>query len=768
MADGSLVFDTKLDSSGVSTGLSSIETGLGKIASVAKVAFLAIGTAMGTATVAGIHYNAQMEQYQTSFEVMLGSAQKASDLMAQLKELGANTPFETKDLADTAQLLLNYGITAGNLIPTLKMLGDISQGNADKMQRVSTAYGQMSSAGKVQLQDVKQMIEAGFNPLKEISDSTGESMGSLYDRISRGTISVDEITQSMVRSTSAGGKYFQSMEKQSETLNGRWSTLKDTVMQFIGSAITPLTDFIRDKALPTLIDFISKLNIDEIIKNFVAFYNKFKPLIVAVTALTAAVIAYKIALVAISVTQSAYVIALYAWDVIVGILTGKITLMTIAQAALNLVMSLNPVALIIVAIVALIAIFAVLWNKCESFRLFWQATWIIISSAIKAAWEFISGIFNAVVNFIKNNWQALLLMLVNPFAGAFKLIYDNCTWFRNMINNLISAVQNTFTGLVNYLWALPGRIWGAIVSAISNVANWASQIYNTATYWINYMIATVVLWLIALPGKIWSAIVGAISNIYNWAVQIHNTAVNWISSMVNSVINWVSSLPRRIWSSIVGAISNISNWASSIYNTAVNGIGNMVNSVVNRCSSLPGRIWGAIVGAIGSISNWVGSMYNTAVNGIGNMSNGIIDSVSRLPGRFVSIGSSIVDGLWSGLSNGWRWLTDKVSNLGKSLLDGVKGVLGIHSPSKEFAKIGGFCAEGLYDGFEKEDPVNQIKGALQASLGTIQANLLGSTGSSSNNYNNQTINFNQSMQSPDEISRTLRLQNRYGLAGATV
>ena len=108
------------------------------------------------------------------------------------------------------------GFSADEAMDKMMMLGDISQGSAEKMSRIATAYGQMSSAGKVSLEDVKQMIEAGFNPLQEISESTGESMASLYDRISKGTISVDEITASM-RATYEGGKYFQSMEKQSQT-----------------------------------------------------------------------------------------------------------------------------------------------------------------------------------------------------------------------------------------------------------------------------------------------------------------------------------------------------------------------------------------------------------------------------------------------------------------------------------------------------------------------------------------------------------------------
>ena len=148
------------------------------------------------------------------------------------------------------QLLMNYNLTADEAINSMEMLGDISQGNQDKLSRIAMAYGQMSSAGKVLLEDVKQMTEAGFNPLAEISETTGESMASLYDRISKGTLAVDEITASMVRATSEGGKYFQSMEKQSQTLNGQLSTLKDNAMSLLGDVMTPLTDELRDSMLP--------------------------------------------------------------------------------------------------------------------------------------------------------------------------------------------------------------------------------------------------------------------------------------------------------------------------------------------------------------------------------------------------------------------------------------------------------------------------------------------------------------------------------------
>ena len=233
--------------------------GLKKGLSITAGAIAGVTTALGAGTVAGVKYNATIEQYQTSFEVMTGSAEKAAEVVDRLKKLGAETPFEMPQLAEVTQLLMNYGFTADEAIDRMQMLGDISQGSADKMQRIATAYGQMSSAGKVQLEDVKQMIEAGFNPLQEISESTGESMESLYDRISNGTLAVDEITASMQRATSEGGKYYQSMEKQSQTITGMISTLKDNAQQLLGEVVQPITESFGTQLLPAAIDAIDQL-----------------------------------------------------------------------------------------------------------------------------------------------------------------------------------------------------------------------------------------------------------------------------------------------------------------------------------------------------------------------------------------------------------------------------------------------------------------------------------------------------------------------------
>lgn len=237
----------------MTSGIASAVKGVGTVSAGIATAWSAVG-------LSAVKYNSNIEQLQTSFEVMTGSAEKGAEVLERIRKLGATTPFEMQGLAETTQLLMNYNLTADDALAKMTMLGDISQGDQTKLTRIATAYGQMSSAGKVMLEDVKQMIEAGFNPLVEISETTGESMASLYDRISKGTLAVDEITASMERSTSAGGKYYQSMLKQSQTLNGQLSTLKDNAQQLGGNIFGFASDGLRESILPEANRIVEELN----------------------------------------------------------------------------------------------------------------------------------------------------------------------------------------------------------------------------------------------------------------------------------------------------------------------------------------------------------------------------------------------------------------------------------------------------------------------------------------------------------------------------
>lgn len=155
----------KIKIDGDDSGFQSTLSGVGEKAK-AGLADIKAGIDMATAALnkfadvakKGIDYNATMESYRTSFEVMTGSAEKAAEVVERLRKMGAETPFETTDLVQTTQLLMQYGFTADDAISKMSMLGDIAQGNREAMNSIAMGYAQMSSAGKVNLQDIKQMI----------------------------------------------------------------------------------------------------------------------------------------------------------------------------------------------------------------------------------------------------------------------------------------------------------------------------------------------------------------------------------------------------------------------------------------------------------------------------------------------------------------------------------------------------------------------------------------------------------------------------------
>ena len=183
-----------------------------------------------------------IEMLKTSFTTLLGSASQADQLVSSLREYGAQSPYDTEGLSKAAQLMLGYGMNLQRVMPTLKQLGDIAMGDNNKLQSLALAFSQMSAAGKVCKQDLNQMINAGFNPLQTISEKTGESIGLLTEKVSKGEISVQQIEQAFKDATSAGGKFYNMSNNMSDTLDGQLASLNDEWQEMkanMGEIIAP-------------------------------------------------------------------------------------------------------------------------------------------------------------------------------------------------------------------------------------------------------------------------------------------------------------------------------------------------------------------------------------------------------------------------------------------------------------------------------------------------------------------------------------------------
>lgn len=225
----------------------------------------------------GLDYNRSMESYLTNFKVMLGDEQLAAEKLEEIRRMAASTPFSLSDLTEGTQTLLQFGIAADDTTGVLQRLGDISLGNADKLQTLVRAYGKMSSAQKVTLENVNMMIDAGFNPLNQICDATGESMSALYKRISDGKVSFNELEAAVAAATSEGGQFYNGMLEASQTFNGRLSTLTDNTKALLGAlsdsfysslsgllpmandAVLALTDAFTEGGVPAMMDTAAEL-----------------------------------------------------------------------------------------------------------------------------------------------------------------------------------------------------------------------------------------------------------------------------------------------------------------------------------------------------------------------------------------------------------------------------------------------------------------------------------------------------------------------------
>ena len=181
----------------------------------------------------GIEYNAQIEKYTTGFTNMLGSAEAAQQVMSQIQEDAAKTPFDVESLTKANQYLISAGENASYARDTVMALGDAvsaTGGGNDELNRMSQNLQQIANTGKATTADIKQFAYAGIDVYGILADYTGKSTAE----VQKMTISYDLLTQALQAASEEGGRYYSSMDTQSQTMNGRVSTLKDNVSQLAG------------------------------------------------------------------------------------------------------------------------------------------------------------------------------------------------------------------------------------------------------------------------------------------------------------------------------------------------------------------------------------------------------------------------------------------------------------------------------------------------------------------------------------------------------
>jgi tape measure domain-containing protein len=260
------IYKTNAELQTLKSRLSDAENGLGEFADAAKdtdlsgmtasvakgqllaSAFQTIGKAALDAgqkvVTTGVAYNAQIEQYQVALTNMLGSEDQAIEVLNQIKEDAARTPFSVENLVEANRYLISTGVNAESSRQTILALGDAvsaTGGGNEELSRMAQNLQQIKNAGKATSADIKQFAYAGIDVYGILADYTGKSTAE----VQKMTVTYDLLTAALENASSEGGRYYGAMQTQSETLNGEWNTLKDNATQLAGVMTEDLTNGLK-------------------------------------------------------------------------------------------------------------------------------------------------------------------------------------------------------------------------------------------------------------------------------------------------------------------------------------------------------------------------------------------------------------------------------------------------------------------------------------------------------------------------------------------
>lgn len=363
----------------------------------------------------------EAEMTSTAFSVLVGNEEKAGKILKEIAQFGQESPFDKMGLTENAKQMLAFGVETDKVMTYLRQLGDISGGQKEKLDGLSLVMGQVSAAGKLSGQDNLQFINAGFNPLKELQKMHPEkTYAELQKAMSKGAITSQHVAEALQHATQEGGQFYGMMDRQSKTLAGRFASLVDNIQEMavglyqkiepiLKSVVDNIAGFIPyvSQVLKTLFDWI----VAGVgwVKSAVEWMIKWKDELMLVGSI--------IGMLTLLIQAKTIALTIYY-----GLVQGVIAVMnawTAVQTMLNLVMTANPIGLIIVGIGALIAVIVYCWNKFAGFRAFLITMWDTMKQFGNIIKEYVVNRIKEMIAGLGKIASALLKLFKGDFSGAF-------------------------------------------------------------------------------------------------------------------------------------------------------------------------------------------------------------------------------------------------------------------------------------------------------------------------------------------------------------
>jgi len=341
---------------------------------------------------------ADFEKQQVAFETMLGSVEKAKVLLKDIIDFSAKTPFKLPGLQDAAKRLLGFGIEADKVVSTLRNLGNVAQGDQERLDRLTLAFGKLRAKGKATLEELNMFLEAGVPILDELSSMYNVTTQEMFEMISKGKIGFGDVNTALINLSTGTGKFAGMLEKQSQTLSGLFSTIIDN-LKLLGMEM-------MQTIMPQIKAFARKIL--ELVERFRELNPEQKKMIVIFAGIAAAI---------------GPVI------MVVGLLI----------TALGAVMS--PIGLVIMAVAALATAGFLIYKHWEKVKTFFIDLWTDLA-------EFAQQIFLRMKKVILTPVQEVLEFLLK-IASAFKRVFKDMDLekLQGALDKINGKIEETDAGI---------------------------------------------------------------------------------------------------------------------------------------------------------------------------------------------------------------------------------------------------------------------------------------------------------------------------------
>lgn len=439
-----------------SSGLSKLgdigKKGLAKIDDFAKKGAVAV-SALATGMLAlGIKTNASLETSTTSWTTLLGTQEQAKGMIEDITKYAATTPFSKMGVDEMAKQLHNAGFEGQAMFDQMTKFGNMGSAfgiQEDSLKEMVRQYGQVQMAGTAYTEDLNIIQDRGIPIYKALSETLGVSVADVKKMASEGKLTSEIYNEALnsIASTTEGA-----MDAQSKTFSGMLSTIKDGITNITQKVVQPLFDKIVDY-MPLVIEvmdtFTSNLDsgkgiMDSMKESITTVFGEdtWNKITMVTTVVMGLVGAYAI-LKGVMFISNLITSVSSAWGVLstaLGIGTAVTEGATVAQTGLNLAWLASPITWIIAGITAVVAIFVLLWNKCEGFRNFWINLWETIKTAFGNAKDWVVNGVSDLVSSAKNKFNELKEGLTKPI-----------NWAKDKIKGVIDSIKSFF----KFEWSLP-------------------------------------------------------------------------------------------------------------------------------------------------------------------------------------------------------------------------------------------------------------------------------------------------------------------------